>query len=265
MRDYRDAKAMAQTLRQALKEKSVVLTHGESLELVARILGCADWNVLSARIQAGPASSAPLAVGPSSMRLPVVPSRDVVFFPQMTAPLYIGRMKSTFAVDRAMTADRQIFLVTQRRSADDDPQSADLYDVGVIAYIMQAQKLPDGSIKLMVHALSRARIIHVDADKRCLTAELSLIQEDGAVEKEAETLAHEVRRRFESYANVSLSSPPQALLYLAYTHGPGRVADSIAQYLSATIEQRQELLQTVSIVGRLKRILTMMDTDRKAA
>lgn len=149
MRDYRDAKAMAQTLRQALKERSVSLTHSESLELIAKVLGFADWNVLSARIQ---------AEQHDTIKLPVVPMRDFVLFPQATVPLWASRVKTVRAIGQAMTADKQIFVVTQRRFADDDPKAADLYEVGVITNIVSDLKLEDGTTKLIVRGLRRARI-----------------------------------------------------------------------------------------------------------
>ena len=257
MRDYRDAKAMAQTLRQALKEKSVSLTHSESLELIAKVLGFADWNVLSARIQADAQHIA--------IKLPVVPMRDFVLFPQATVPLWASRVKTVRAIGQALTTDKQIFIVTQRRLADDDPKAADLYEVGVIANIVSDLKLEDGTTKLIVHGLRRARIARLEADETCLVAELSPVQEEGAGAEEAATLSREVLRRFESYANVTLSSPPQALNFLSNLQVPGRVADAIAQYLSVGIEQRQELLETASIVRRLKSILEIMNVERKAA
>jgi ATP-dependent Lon protease len=264
MRGYRDAKAMAQTLRQALKERSVSLTHSESLELIARILGFADWNVLSARIQAD-AAPARTTAPEITIKLPVVPMRDFVLFPQRSAPLWASRIKTVRAIGRAMTADKQIFVVTQRRFADDDPKVVDLYEVGVIASIVSDIKLEDGTTKLIVNGLRRARLVRLEADETCLVGELSPMQEEGAAEEEAVTLSREVRRRFESYANITLSSPPQALLHVAHASTPGRTADAIAEYLSVSIGQRQEILQTASVPERLKLLLAMMDADRKAA
>lgn len=264
MRDYRDAKAMAQTLRQALKERSVSLGHSESLELIAKILGFADWNVLAARIQADPAPAR--ATAPDlTIKLPLVPLRDFVFFPQMSSPLFVGRVKTVRAIGRAMTADKQIFVVTQRRPADDDPKAADLYEVGVIASIVSDVKLEDGNNKIIVNGLQRARLVQLEVDETCLVAELSPIQEEGVAEEAAAALSREVRQRFETYANVDLASPPQGLLHLAHANSPGRTADAIAQYLSVRIEQRQELLQTANVIERLKRMLAMMDAGRKAA
>src|SRR6516165_9540751 len=129
MRDYRDAKAMAQTLRQALKEKSVSLTHSEGLELIARVLGLPDWNTLSARINA---SSKAAAAETPTLRRPVLPLRDLVLFPEMTSPIYAARLKSLAAIEQAMASDREIFCVTQKRVADDDPTADDLYALGAV-------------------------------------------------------------------------------------------------------------------------------------
>lgn len=265
MRDYRDAKTMAQTLRQALKERSVSLTHSESLELIAKVLGFADWNVLSARIQTGPSPAGGMLQDIPALRMPAMPLRDLVLFPQMTTPIYAARTKSVDAVERAMNGDKQIFFVTQLRIADDDPKPADLHQFGVIGSLLQVLKMPDGSIKLMVQGLRRARAARFDADGSCLVAELSPVQEEGAAEAEVAELLPDVLRRFEAYANVTLSSPPQALIYLSGLREPGRVADAIAQHLSVSIEQRQELLQTVNVVLRMRRILAVLDAKRKAA
>ena len=136
MRDFRDAKAMAQTLREALKAKSVSLTHSESLELVARTLGLPDWNFLAARIQASqsapavPATGRRLACQPQAV-VPILAIRDLVLFPKMVAPIFVGREKTRRAIERALATDRRILVVTQRRSADDDPALDALYAVGV--------------------------------------------------------------------------------------------------------------------------------------
>lgn len=265
MRDYRDAKAMAQTLRQTLKERSVSLTHSESLELIAKVFGFADWNVLSARIQADPSPTGGMLQHMPALRMPAMPLRDLVLFPQMTTPIYAARVKSVDAIERAMNGDKQIFFVTQLRIADDDPKSADLHQFGVIGSLLQVLKMPDGSLKLMVQGLRRARATRFDADGSCLVAELAPVQEEGAAEDEVAELSREVLRRFEAYANITLSSPPQALIYLSGLREPGRVADAIAQYLSVSIEQRQDLLQTVNVVLRLRRILALLDAKRQAA
>lgn len=262
MRDYRDAKAMAQTLRQAFKEKSVALTHSESLELIARVLGIADWNTLSARINTSPPAVAPEV---PTVRRPVLPLRDLVLFPDMTTPIFAMRLKSVAAIEQAMATDKEIFFVTQRKAADDDPGPDDLYALGVVARPIEVAKQPDGAIKMMVQGLRRARAMRFDPDGHCLVAELASVEREGAAREEAATVSRELLRRFEAHANISLESPPQALVMLGYLQDPGRIADAIAQYLSLSVEQRQDVLETADVVRRMQKIMVMMNRDRQAA
>ena len=171
MRDFRDAKAMAQTLREALKTKSVSLTHSESLELVATILGFHDWNVLSATIQSEvqPAANPRSTISPTvrlavENQLPIVPLRDIVVFPHLNVPLFAGRAKTIHALERAMAKDRRILVVTQRRPGDDNPTAADLYGVGLTASVTDLIKLNDGTIKFLVKTLTRATIVRLVED-----------------------------------------------------------------------------------------------------
>jgi ATP-dependent Lon protease len=153
MRDFRDAKAMAQTLRDALKQKSVSLTQSESPELIAKILGFRDWNVLSATIQSEPEDRTPIMIPtgedrpavplPAGADLPVVPLRDIVMFPSMIVPVVIGREKTSRALDCAMAADKRIVAVTQRQAGDNDPTQEALYGVGVIASVINLISLAD--------------------------------------------------------------------------------------------------------------------------
>jgi ATP-dependent Lon protease len=262
MRDYRDAKAMAQTLRQAFKDKSVSLTHSESLELIAKVLGVADWNTLSARIGATPAA---VPAEAPTVRRPVLPMRDLVVFPGMTTPVYAMRLKSLAAIEQAMATDKEIFFITQRRAADDDPGPDDLYAVGVVARTIDIVRMPDGSIKLMVNGLRRARVARFDTDGACLMADLAAVSREGAAREEAATVSRELLRRFAAHANIDLASPPQALLQLPHLQDPGSIADLIAQYLSLSIEQRQEVLEATDVIQRMQMVLAIMNRDRQAA
>lgn len=263
MRDYRDAKAMAQTLRQAFKEKSVALTHSESLELIAKVLGLADWNTLSARIDAAPKTVAAITM---TVRKPVLAMRDLVLFPDMTVPIYAGRPKSLAAIEQAMAADKEFFSVAQRRVADDDPGPGDLHTIGVVARPLDLAKMPDGSIKMLVQGLRRARATRFDTEGACLVAELAAVSREGAAREEAATVGRELLQRFATHANIDLASPPQALMMLPHLNDPGRIADMIAQYLSLTVEQRQQLLETTDVVQRMQMILALMaPADRQAA
>ncbi len=185
MRDFRDAKAMAHTLRDALKAKSVSLTHSESLELIARTLGLPDWNFLAARIQASQPMLVPSAKGtvpvPSvstATIVPILPIRDLVLFPQMVTPLFVGREKTRLAVEEAMTADGRVLVVTQRRATDDNPALDALYPVGVTAAIVNCATQVDGTLKLFVSGLERAAIVRL-VKAKFMAAEVARIDETG--------------------------------------------------------------------------------------
>src|SRR5579872_6863796 len=166
MRDYRDAKTMAQTLRSALSEKSITLKQSESLEIIAKTLGVKDWNTLSAAIRTGGRSRIQRAAAkPSSAQplrnqeiLPALPLRDVVVFPKVVIPLFVGRVRSKRAFEKALADDGRVLLVTQKLSTDDEPGADSLYHIGVLADVLQCLDRPDGSLLLNVQSHCRARI-----------------------------------------------------------------------------------------------------------
>lgn len=268
MRDFRDAKAMAQTLREALKTKSVSLTHSESLELVAKILGFHDWNVLSAKIQsenpaATPASMvAPTAGAAPKNQLPMVPLRDLVLFPRMLVPLFVGREMTIRALECAMASDRRILAVTQRHSGDDNPTRSALYGMGVTASVVDFMPLGDGTIKLLVRGLERARIAHL-AEGQFLSAEIDWVAELRGKDDEAITLSRAVLENLKALGkNDVLSSPYDRLSEI---EEPAVLADAVAPLLKCEISQRQELLETGDVIIRLQKILDLMRNDQKAA
>jgi ATP-dependent Lon protease len=269
MRDFRDAKAMAQTLREALKTKSISLTHSESLELVATILGFRDWNVLSATIQseakpaASPGSTVPATVRPAAgNQLPIVPLRDIVVFPHLSVPLFAGRAKTIRAIECAMAQDRRILVVTQRRPADDNPTAADLYGVGLTATVTDLLKLNDGTIKLLVKTLTRATIVRLVEDP-FLTAEIAAFDESRGQDEEATALSRAVLDALFAARNVGQIS--SVYDRLQDNKEPGTLADAVAAILRCDIRQRQDLLETGDVVSRLQKILALMKTDQQAA
>jgi len=269
MRDFRDAKAMAHTLREALKTKSVSLTHSESLELVATILGFHDWNVLSATIQsevqpaANPGSTIPATVRlAAENQLPTVALRDIVLFPHLHVPLFAGRAKTIHAVERAMAEDRRILVVTQRRSGDDNPTAAVLYGVGLTASVTDLIKLNDGTIKLLVKTLTRATIVRLVEDP-FLTAEIAPFDESRGQDEEAIALSRAVLETLFAARNVGQIS-------FIYDRSqdlkePGTLADAAAAILTCDIRQKQDLLETGDVVSRLQKILALMKKDQQAA
>jgi uncharacterized protein len=226
MRDFRDAKAMAQTLRDALKAKSVTLTNSESLELIAKILGFHDWNVLSAKIQAEPNRKPirmiPVNVPlPAGADLPILPLRDIVLFPYMIAPIFVERGKTKRALDCAMAADRRIVVVTQRQASDDDPTQEALHGVGVVAHVVDFMP-PD--VRIMVRGLKRVTLTRVVGGEM-LAANVAPLVESRGDTAQGERLARTVLKRFQAYLNVNFASEPYSPL--PHIHEPGVLADAM--------------------------------------
>jgi ATP-dependent Lon protease len=256
MRDFRDAKAMAQTLRDALKAKSVTLSHSESLELVARTLGFHDWNVLSAAIQASQGEAKPKIGG---LAMPVAPMRDVVFFPQVMTPIFVGRDKTKRAIESAMAGDRRLFVVTQKRAEDNDPDFAGLYSVGVTADIIERVEVPNGNWRVKVSCSERAAILRPHQGE-FLAADIEPIEETRATTAEAFALTRGILDAYQGYAKTP--APP-------YLHGhaqePGVFADITAQMLKVEIEQKQQALEISDVVTRLETILAWMKAEPPTA
>jgi ATP-dependent Lon protease len=274
MRDFREAKAMAQTLRDALRSKSVSLTHSESLELIARTFGLPDWNVMAARIQASQAASRPVvrsavvaASMPDGAGLPILPMRDLVLFPQMVAPIFVGRDKTKRAIERAVATDGRLLVVTQRRAGEDEPALDALYSVGVIASIIHSTTLLDSTLKLFVSGHDRSVIVR-EVEQQFLAAEAAPLEQTRAHGAEAMALFRRVLEAYQQWANVDFSAVPlgpQARLRLPSMDAPGALADAIAPLLPIAIEQRQQLLETTDVVVRLEAILELMKTSQHAA
>jgi uncharacterized protein len=278
MRDFRDAKAMAQTLRDALQQKSVSLTHSESLELIAKMFGFHDWNQLSARIQSGIQSGIlsrpdktirihtgedrPAVLLPAGADMPVVPIRDLVMFPYMIAPLFVGREKTVRAIDCAMAGDRRIIVVAQRQAGDDDPTQEALYGVGVTASIVDLMTLVDGSIRIIVKSLERVTLTRFFTGEM-LAAKVAPFAETCGDAAQAMVLARNVLERLRTYLNTDYSAMPYNRL--PHIRAPAVLADMIAPLMPVAIAERQELLETGDATARLEKILTLMKNDRRAA
>jgi ATP-dependent Lon protease len=258
MRDFRDAKAMAQTLRDTLKTRSITLTHSESLELVAKTLGFHDWNVLSAAIHA---TETVLAAKPPAQSLgrgaplPVTPMRDVVFFPQMMAPIFVGRDKTKRAIESAISGDGRLFVVTQKRRQDDDPDFTALYPTGVTADIIQRVELPNGNWRVKVSCSARAAIVRPHQGD-FLAAEIEPIEETRGTDPEAFARMRRVLDIYPVYAGADV---PQYLY--GYSQEPGVLADMVVQHVKVDLEKKQQALDTNDVVTRLETILAWMKAD----
>jgi ATP-dependent Lon protease len=264
MRDFRDAKAMAQTLRDALKTRSITLTHSESLEVIARTLGFHDWNVLSAAILATDITPAVSTRPPApelggGAAIPVSPMRDVVFFPQLMTPIFVGRDKTKRAVESAMAGERRLFVVAQKRMQDDDPDFASLYPVGVVADIIQRVELPNGNWRVKVSCSARAVIVRPHPGP-FLAAEIEPVEEPRAADEEAFARMRDVLDLYPAYTGAPV--PP----YLhGYSQEPGVLADMTMSLLKLDMEKKQQVLETGDVVRRLELMLELMKASKEAA
>jgi ATP-dependent Lon protease len=259
MRDFRDAKAMAQTLRETLTVKAINISHSDSLELVSKILGVADWNTLSALLQAerrenGTPAARRLA---GAVTYPAIPIRDFVPFPTMTFPLFIGREKTIQALDRAFERQREVVLAVQKQSGVDEPGFDDVYEIGVLARLLERQLIDDGKLKVVAQAHRRVVICRFIGQSGAFQAEIADITE-GPI-PDAPFLIKRAVTRFESYAADREIQLPQVWPPLDQTRDPGRVADIIAPYLPLPIGDRQSLLATLDPVARLERVDALLN------
>ena len=193
--------------------------------------------------------------------LPVLPLRDIVVFPYMVVPLFVGRDKSVHALEEVMRGDKQILLVTQKNSADDDPAPEDIYDVGVLATVLQLLKLPDGTVKVLVEGKSRAAVTKFIDNENFYEAEIGVIAEDGGAGNEAEALSRAVVEQFENYIKLNKKVPPEALAAIPQIDVPGKLADSIAAHLSVKIGDKQLLLEIFDVVKRLEKVFALMEGE----
>jgi ATP-dependent Lon protease len=258
MRDFRDAKAMAQTLRQSLTQKSVNISHSESLELVSKMLGTADWNTLSALIQADRHEGAAVAAAVPSMpgRYPAIPLRDLVPFPTGIYPLFAGRKKTLRALDHAVERERDVVIVIQKDAALDEPDTGDLCEIGVMARLLQHRSQPDGTSRALVEVLRRVAVRRFLRESDAYQADIDDIGE-APVADAPELVAHAVER-FKAYVEARNITSQWTWPSLQQLRDPGLLADVIGQHIAASLAERQALLATLDPVARLEKVEAMM-------
>jgi ATP-dependent Lon protease len=193
--------------------------------------------------------------------LPVLPLRDIVVFPHMVVPLFVGREKSVRALEEVMRGDKQILLATQKNSADDDPAPSAIYDVGVVASVLQLLKLPDGTVKVLVEGKTRAAVLRFTETSNFFEAEITGLEEDGEDEPETEALSRAVAEQFENYVKLNKKVPPEALAAIPQIAEPGKLADSIAAHLSVKIAEKQQLLEIFNVAKRLEKVYGLMEGE----
>jgi len=271
MRDYRDAKAMAQTLRDALSEKNVSLTNSESLELVAKTLGIKDWNTLAARIQAAGGSDKPrrtkvsAKAGRAETVLPVVPLRDVVVFPNHTLPLFMGRCKTIQAIEHVMKEDGQAFFVTQKNEKEENPTLEGLHTMGTVGSVLNVATAVDeeGFLMSFVRGQYRASIRRFEERDDFNVVTLERIDDDYSNAEKTQILLKELLQEAPVFFQTRGWQQPSWRTKIS--GDPARAADAMARWLENSVAERQQLLDTVNVADRIEKILLLMRQKRQAA
>jgi ATP-dependent Lon protease len=193
--------------------------------------------------------------------VPVLPLRDVVVYPHMVIPLFVGREKSIRALDAAMKADKRIMLVAQKQADIDDPKLDDLHGFGTVATILQLLKLPDGTVKVLVEGVSRARIVQLHAGEH-YSADVALEADaDHYEEREMDVLVRSVVSQFEQYVKLNKKVPPEVLTALAGIDQPGRLADTVAAHMSLKLAEKQKVLEILDVRARLEHVLVAIEGE----
>ena len=192
---------------------------------------------------------------------PVLPLRDIVVFPHMIVPLFVGRDKSVKALEDVMQDDKQILLVAQKNAGQDDPTVDDIYEMGTIGTVLQLLKLPDGTVKVLVEGSQRAKIVRYTDKEEFFQAEAELIEDIVEDSKDLEGLSRSVITQFEQYIKLNKKIPPEVLVSLGQIEDSGKLSDTIASHLALKISEKQELLEFVSAADRLERAYSFMESE----
>ncbi len=202
---------------------------------------------------------------PTPVDLPLLPLRDVVVFPHMVIPLFVGRPKSIKALELAMEAERRIMLVAQKAAAKDEPSAADMFEMGCVASILQLLKLPDGTVKVLVEGLQRAKVTQVLEHETHFTADVlpldAAVETGAAKAAELEALRRAVMQQFDQYVKLNKKIPSEILTSIASIEDPGRLADTIAAHLPLKLESKQEVLSLDPVIKRLENLFEQLERE----
>jgi ATP-dependent Lon protease len=198
---------------------------------------------------------------PRGTLYPVLPLRDIVVFPHMIVPLFVGREKSVRALEDVMREDKQILLVTQKNAQQDEPTAADIYTVGTVGTVLQLLKLPDGTVKVLVEGGQRARLTRFSDNDAFFQAYAEVIPELAGDQPELEALARTAVSQFEQYIKLNKKIPPEVLVSINQIDDAAKLADTIASHLALKIPEKQELLETETVSERLEKVFAFMEGE----
>ena len=193
--------------------------------------------------------------------LPLLPLRDIIVFPHMVVPLFVGREKSIHALEEAMEADKELLLAAQKKAKTNDPREDDIFSVGTIGHIIQLLRLPDGTVKVLVEGRQRARILGYEQTSPYFLAELQQIDEPEERTVEMQALMRSIQTVFENYVKLNKRIPPEFLVSVQTIEDPARLADTIVAQVSLKLKDKQEILETVSPAKRLERLYELMQAE----
>ncbi len=195
-------------------------------------------------------------------KIPVLPLRDIVVFPHMVVPLFVGRDKSVNALEKVMSGDKQIMLITQKSATTDDPKKDDLFDFGTIANVLQLLKLPDGTVKVLVEGVQRASINIFYENDDFLESDIDIIDEAvDSTDKKLRALSKSVTDQFDKYVNLNKKIPPEVIGSINEIDELGKLSDTIASHLSIKLSDKQEILETVDLYSRIEKILNFINSE----
>ena len=193
--------------------------------------------------------------------LPLLPLRDVVVFPHMVIPLFVGRPKSIKALEAAMESGRQIMLVAQKSAGKDEPKSDDMFEIGCVSSILQLLKLPDGTVKVLVEGLQRAQTLSISESDDHFVGEVRPVQPDTASSPETEALRRAVTQQFDQYVKLNKKIPPEILTSISGIDDAGRLADTISAHLPLKLEAKQSVLDLFAVARRLEKLLELLEHE----
>jgi ATP-dependent Lon protease len=193
--------------------------------------------------------------------LPVLPLRDIVVFPHMIVPLFVGREKSVKALEDVMAEDKQILLVAQKNASQDNPDPEDIYTVGTVSTVLQLLKLPDDTVKVLVEGGQRARIKNYTGTEDFFQAEVEMLEDEQTDNQELEALSRSVVAQFEQYIKLNKKIPPEVMVSINQIEDPAKLADTVASHLSLKISDKQELLESAAVSERLERVYGFMESE----
>ncbi len=193
--------------------------------------------------------------------MPLLPLRDVVVYPHLVIPLFVGRAKSVKALEIASEGNKQILLVAQKSANKDEPDADDLYEIGTLATVLQMLKLPDGTVKVLVEGLYRVRVSDFVETEECFLANAEKIVHSDENDSETEALMRTVFTQFDQYVKLNKKIPPEILTSLATINDAGRLADTISAHLTLKLEEKQKILEMLSVTERLEHLLHLMESE----